>query len=99
MLLQQDGAPRDEAAAFVADLVTDHRLVALAPADRAMLDYAVKLTLDPASIAPGDIDLLRRQGFDDRAIHDICAVTAYFAFVNRIADGLGVELEPRFGRR
>jgi hypothetical protein len=30
---------------------------------------------------------------DDRAIHDICAVTAYFNFVNRIADGLGVDLE------
>ena len=36
---------------------------------------------------------LRGAGFDDRGIHDICAVTAYFAFVNRIADGLGVELE------
>lgn len=39
---------------------------------------------------------LRGAGFDDRAIHDICAVTAYYAFVNRIADGLGVELEERF---
>ena len=40
-----------------------------------------------------DISFLRTQGFDDRAIHDICAITAYYAFVNRIADGLGVELE------
>ena len=32
---------------------------------------------------------------DDRAIHDICVTTAYFTFVNRIADGLGVELESR----
>ncbi len=30
---------------------------------------------------------------EDRAIHDACAIVAYFAFVNRIADGLGVELE------
>ena len=44
-------------------------------------------------MTPGDIDRLRGAGFDDRGIHDICAVTAYFAFVNRIADGLGVELE------
>jgi alkylhydroperoxidase family enzyme len=37
---------------------------------------------------------LRDVGLDDRAIHDACIVIAYFAFVNRIADGLGVELEP-----
>lgn len=58
-----------------------------------MLDYALKLTTDPARVTAGDIDDLRREGFDDRAIHDICAITAYYAFVNRIADGLGVELE------
>jgi alkylhydroperoxidase family enzyme len=40
-----------------------------------------------------DIGRLRAAGFDDRAIHDLCAIVAYFAFVNRIADGLGVELE------
>ncbi|MCA9729453.1 MAG: peroxidase [Candidatus Eisenbacteria bacterium] len=58
-----------------------------------MLDYALRLTVDPAGIDRDAIDRLRAVGFDDRAIHDICAVTAYFAFVNRIADGLGVELE------
>ena len=36
---------------------------------------------------------LRLAGFDDRGIHDTCTITAYFAFVNRIADGLGVEME------
>lgn len=44
-----------------------------------------------------DVGLLRRAGFDDRAIHDLATVTAYFAFVNRIAEGLGVELEERWG--
>ncbi len=58
-----------------------------------MLDYAVKLTRVPHSISRADIEALRAAQFDDRAIHDICAVTAYYAFVNRIADGLGVELE------
>ena len=58
-----------------------------------MLDYADKLTLAPQTMTPGDIEQLRGVGFDDEGIHDICAVTAYFAFVNRIADGLGVELE------
>ncbi len=58
-----------------------------------MLDYAVKLTRTPWAITPPDIEELRKVGFGDRAVHDICAITSYFAFVNRIADGLGVELE------
>ena len=58
-----------------------------------MLDYAIKLTCDPKKIVKADVEALRSGGFDDRAIHDICAITAYYAFVNRIADGLGVELE------
>jgi len=65
-------------------------------ADVAMLGYAAKLTLDPGSIGRADVEALREHGFDDRAIHDICAVASYYAFVNRIADGLGVELEPRW---
>ena len=58
-----------------------------------MLDYADKLTRSPQSMRPEDVQRLREAGFDDRAIHDLCAIVAYFAFVNRIADGLGVELE------
>ena len=60
-----------------------------------MLDYALKLTHTPGAMTAVDVDELRRAGFDDRAIHDICAITAYFAYVNRIADGLGVELEGK----
>ncbi len=60
-----------------------------------MLDYAVKLTQAPGDMIEADVSSLRAQGFDDRAIHDICVITAYYAFVNRIADGLGVELESR----
>ena len=62
-------------------------------AERALLAYAERLTLDPSAVSSGDIDALRTAGFDDRAIHDACAIVSYFAFVNRIADGLGVELE------
>ncbi len=61
-----------------------------------MLDYALKLTAEPHTINNEDVARLRAEGLDDRAIHDLCAVTAYFAFVNRIADGLGVELEERW---
>ena len=78
---------------LVRALESDYRAAALSEPDRAMLDYVVKLTLTPSQMAVADVESLRRQGFGDRAIHDICAITAYFAFVNRIADGLGVELE------
>ena len=58
-----------------------------------MLDYAAKLTSHPSKITAADVNGLRKAGFADRAIHDICAITAYYAFANRIADGLGVALE------
>ena len=60
---------------------------------RALLEYAEALTRNPSSVRSAHIDHLRDAGLDDRAIHDACAIVAYFAFVNRIADGLGVELE------
>ena len=61
--------------------------------DRAMLEYAAKLTVEPWNMEEGDVAKLRAVGFSDEAILDICQVTGYFAFVNRLADGLGVELE------
>jgi uncharacterized peroxidase-related enzyme len=71
----------------------DYTQADLSPADRTMLDYAVKLTLSPAAVTREDVQALRDAGFDDRAILDIVQITAYFAFVNRTADGLGVALE------
>ena len=58
-----------------------------------MLAYAVKLTLKPGEMVSDDIDTLRAAGFSDRDILDIVEVVAYYAYANRIADGLGVELE------
>jgi len=58
-----------------------------------MLEYVLKLTLTSSLITVNDTERLRDAGFDDRAIHDICCITAYFAFVNRVSDGLGVDLE------
>lgn len=57
------------------------------------MQYAEKLTLTPQAIEVGDVEALRAAGYSDRAIHDACAIIAYFAFVNRIADGLGIGLE------
>ena len=58
-----------------------------------MLDYAVKLTLTPHDIPEVDISNLRSSGFDETAILDLCQVVSYYNYVNRLADGLGVELE------
>ena len=78
---------------LLAALASDFTTADLQAADHAMLDFAVKLTRSPGDMVKEDAEALRVGGFGDRAIHDICAITAYFAFVNRIADGLGVELE------
>ena len=58
-----------------------------------MLDYVVKLTKEPWSMVKADVKALRESGFSDVAILDIVQVTGYYAYVNRLADGLGVELE------
>ena len=74
-------------------LQIDYRSASLEPADRVMLDYVDKLTREPWTMKAEDVEALAGVGFDDGAILDICQVAAYFAFVNRMADGLGVELE------
>jgi uncharacterized peroxidase-related enzyme len=62
----------------------------------ALVAYAVKLTRAPREVTEADTDPLRRAGLSDAGIHDAATVTAYFNFVNRVALGLGVELEsPR----
>ena len=66
---------------------------ALEPRARALVDYALKLTDAPASVRREDVDALRHAGLDDRAILDLNLIVGYFAFVNRLADGLGVPLE------
>ena len=58
-----------------------------------MLTYAVKLTRTPWEMVEADVVVLRAVGFSDAAILDVNQVTGYYAFVNRLADGLGVELE------
>ena len=58
-----------------------------------MLDYSVKLSGSPSAVTPDDVEGLRQAGFEDAAILDICQVTSYYNYVNRLADGLGVELE------
>lgn len=78
---------------------TDYTRAELSPADRAMLDFAVKLTHAPSSMTEADVAGIRAHGFDDVAIHDIVQVTALFNYYDRLADGLGIDPEPEWGER
>ena len=90
LLAGRDFAAGDELAQ---QIKTDYRKADLEPATRAVLDFAHKLTLTPGRMQSEDVETLRSHGWDDRAIHDIVQVAAYFNYINRLADALGVQLE------
>ncbi len=60
----------------------------------ALLEYCVRLTLEPAKCSDSDIGLLRNCGYSDEAISDCVQVCSFFNYINRIAEGLGVDDEP-----
>jgi uncharacterized peroxidase-related enzyme len=76
------------------DKIADNwRSAGLDTATTALLEYAEKLTRNPSSIGRGDIELLRAHGLDDEGISSVTQVVAYFNYINRIAEGLGVTAE------
>jgi len=84
-LLRDDGLADAIEADFEAADISERR--------KAMLRYAVKLTVEPASMTAEDVGTLREAGFSDIDILHIVEVVGYFAYANRIADGLGIPLE------
>ena len=90
-----------EADAFVQAVARNWRAAPLAPADRALCEFAAKLTHHQHDMTPADLDALRAHGLDDRAIHDAAQVIGYFNYITRVADALGVEPEdfiPPWGK-
>jgi uncharacterized peroxidase-related enzyme len=75
----------------------DYRTAAISEQDRAMLDFAVRLTTASYKLTPADLDRLRRAGFDDRGILQITLIAAWFNYINRVADALGVGRGPAAG--
>jgi uncharacterized peroxidase-related enzyme len=77
-------------AELAAALRRDHRQADLSAQDRAMLDFVVLVTKNAAGAAAGDVEELRKAGFDDRAVLQITMIAAWFNYINRVADVLGV---------
>ena len=76
---------------MTAKVKQDWRSAGLDAATGALLAFAERLTGRPAEITSSHIDDLRQAGFSDRAIHDAVQVISYFNYINRVADGLGVD--------
>lgn len=80
-------------------LVMNHRVAALSPPQRAMLDFCVRLTDQPEAVGDDDRQALREAGFSDRAIWDIVATASFYAMSNRLAIGTGMKANPEYHAR
>jgi uncharacterized peroxidase-related enzyme len=74
----------------------NYRAADLTPKQKAMLDFAVKLTEEPDKIENADRDMLRQLGFTDRDIWDIAAVAAFFNMSNRLASATDMRPNPEY---
>ena len=74
----------------------DYRRAGLSPRERAVCDFAVKLTTLAAEIDETDVDALRAEGLSDPEISDAIQVIGYFNYVTRVADGVGIDDEPEW---
>jgi uncharacterized peroxidase-related enzyme len=75
---------------LVEALRRDYRSAPIDDRDRAMLDFVYKLTKDATQITRTDHERLHGAGFDDRGILQITLIAAWFNYINRVADALGV---------
>jgi uncharacterized peroxidase-related enzyme len=78
---------------LVEALERDYDKAPISRRERVMLDHVVKLTKDATAVRPEDIDGLRKAGFDDTGILQITLIAAWFNYINRVADALGVGRE------
>ncbi len=83
---------------LVKHLKTDPANAPLEPQDKAMIDFALKLTREPAKVKREDVEFLQQYGFSEEQVVDIVLIICTFNFMDRLADGLGVELDPRMQR-
>jgi uncharacterized peroxidase-related enzyme len=74
----------------------DFRAAPLTEAQLALCEFGEKLALRPAEIGATDVEALREAGWSDAAVHDAIQVVSYFSYINRVADGVGVDPEPEW---
>jgi len=74
----------------------DYREADLSPRERALCDFAVRLTHAAAQIEQSDVDALRAQGLTDTDVSDAIQVIGYFNYITRVADGVGIDDEPEW---
>ena len=88
--------PQDagELDAFVHAAARNWRDCGVTPRVAAMLEYAERVALTPALSSENDLRGLRVFDWTDREIHDAVQIVSYFSYINRVADALGVQLEP-----
>lgn len=79
-------------------MVFNYRVAELEPRQRAMLDFSWKMTLTPHDIGETDRQRLRDVGFSDQDIFDICDVSAFFNYTNRMAHGLDMIPNTEYHR-
>ena len=82
---------RDDA--LLARIEADFETAGVSEKRLAMLRYAMKLTVTPGEVDESDVESLRNVGFTDTDVLHIAEVVGYYAYANRIADGLGIPLE------
>jgi len=76
----------------------DYRRARLKPREKALAKFAELLTRHPAAIRRADIVTLGKHGLSDRDILDAVQVIAYFNYINRVADALGIDPEPEMAQ-
>jgi uncharacterized peroxidase-related enzyme len=73
----------------------DYRTAPISNQERIMVEYVVRLTQDATMIQREDHERLRNAGWDDKAILQITLIAAWFNYINRVADALGVGRDSK----
>ena len=94
--LEATGLSETDASRVHAAMMAGEPTPLLATADTALVEFVRQLTRSPATMSESDVAELRAQGLTDQAIYDATSIAGFFAYVNRLALGLGVPLESNW---
>jgi len=84
----------DRTLAWVAAVLRDVDTAPIDEPTRALLRFAVQLSRNAPPPTPADLDRLRGHGFSDVDLHDAVQIIGFFNYIVRVADALGVPLDP-----